>query len=226
MVIARSSSGDSIEVLQTVISQIEGVLAPYREREVIRTVQSLTGRGGSGMAVVIVLLVLAAQFESITSAVSIMVTVPFGIAAAVLAISFSGGSLNYYSQIGLVLLVGVMAKNGILIVKFANQLRAAGQDIDSAIRDAMRLRIRPVMMTMVSTVLGGLPLVLASNAGAEARAAVGWVIVGGLGFATIFTLMPTPAAYRLIAGFGMAPGAAASALDAELAAARAGSEPL
>ncbi|SIT18473.1 efflux RND transporter permease subunit [Paracoccus saliphilus] len=179
-----------------------------------------------GVAFLIVLLVLAAQFESITSAVSIMVTVPFGIAAAVLAISFSGGSLNYYSQIGLVLLVGVMAKNGILIVEFANQLRAAGQDIDSAIRDAMRLRIRPVMMTMVSTVLGGLPLVLASGAGAEARVAVGWVIVGGLGFATVFTLVLTPAAYRLIAGFGMAPGAAASALDAEIAAARAGSEPL
>lgn len=90
-----------------------------------------------GVAFLIVLLVLAAQFENITSAVSIMVTVPFGIAAAVLAISLSGGTLNYYSQIGLVLLVGVMAKNGILIVEFANQLRAAGQNIDSAIRDAI-----------------------------------------------------------------------------------------
>ena len=179
-----------------------------------------------GVAFLIVLLVLAAQFESITSAVSIMVTVPFGIAAAVLAISLTGGTLNYYSQIGLVLLVGVMAKNGILIVEFANQLRAAGQDIDSAIRDAMRLRIRPVMMTMISTVLGGLPLVLASGAGAEARAAVGWVIVGGLGFATVFTLVLTPAAYRLIAGVGKTPGAAASALDAEIAATRASPEPL
>ncbi|ASM75006.1 MULTISPECIES: efflux RND transporter permease subunit [Roseobacteraceae] len=177
-----------------------------------------------GVAFLIVLLVLAAQFESVTSAVSIMVTVPFGIAAAMLAISLTGGSLNYYSQIGLVLLVGVMAKNGILIVEFANQLRAAGQDIDSAIRDAMLLRIRPVMMTMVSTVLGGLPLVLATGAGAEARAAVGWVIVGGLGFATVFTLVLTPAAYRLIAGMGKKPGAASSALDAEIATARAGSE--
>jgi multidrug efflux pump subunit AcrB len=168
------------------------------------------------VAFLIVLLVLAAQFESITSAVTIMLTVPFGVAAAILAIMFTGGSLNYYSQIGLVLLVGVMAKNGILIVEFANQLRAAGQDVDSAIRDAMRLRIRPVMMTMVSTVLGGLPLILATGAGAEARIAVGWVIVGGLGFATMFTLILTPTLYRLIARFGGTPGAASVALDAEI----------
>ena len=102
-----------------------------------------------GVALVVVFLVLAAQFESIASAVVIMLTVPFGLAAALFAISLSGGSLNYYSQIGLVMLIGVMAKNGILIVEFANQLREAGQDIDSAIRDALRLRIRPVMMTMV-----------------------------------------------------------------------------
>ncbi len=168
------------------------------------------------VAFVIVLLVLAAQFESVSSAIAIMLTVPFGVAAAILAIAMSGGTLNYYSQIGLVLLVGVMAKNGILIVEFANRLRAAGQDIDNAIRDAMRLRIRPVMMTMVSTVLGGVPLILATGAGAEARTAVGWVIVGGLGFATVFTLVLTPALYRLVARFGATPGAASAALDEEL----------
>jgi multidrug efflux pump subunit AcrB len=86
-----------------------------------------------------------------------MLTVPFGLAAVLMAISPTGGSLNYYSQIGLAMLIGVMAQNGILIVEFANQLREAGQDIDSAIRDALSLRIRPVMMTMVSTVLGGFP---------------------------------------------------------------------
>lgn len=122
------------------------------------------------VAAIVVFLVLAAQFESIASAVVIILIVPFGLAAAVLAISITAGTLNYYSQIGLVLLIGVMAKNGILIVKFANQLRAAGQYIDSAIRNTLRLRIRPVMMTMVSTVFGGLPLVLSSGAGAEARA--------------------------------------------------------
>jgi hydrophobe/amphiphile efflux-1 (HAE1) family protein len=168
-----------------------------------------------GVAFVVVFLVLAAQFESIASAVVIMLTVPFGLAAALIAISISGGSLNYYSQIGLVMLIGVMAKNGILIVEFANQLREAGQDIDSAIRDALRLRIRPVMMTMVSTVFGGLPLILTSGAGAEARIAVGWVIVGGLGFATVFTLFLTPVFYRLIAVWGAEPGMAAKRLRRE-----------
>ncbi|MFW2589849.1 efflux RND transporter permease subunit [Sagittula sp. SSi028] len=173
-----------------------------------------------GVAMIVVFLVLAAQFESVTSAVVIMLTVPFGLAAAVLAISLSGGSLNYYSQIGLVMLIGVMAKNGILIVEFANQLREEGQNIDSAIRNAMRLRIRPVMMTMVSTIFGGLPLILTSGAGAEARIAVGWVIVGGLGFATVFTLFLTPVFYRLIAGWGAAPGAAAKRLETEVSAAQ------
>ncbi|WP_270731071.1 efflux RND transporter permease subunit [Shimia sp. Alg240-R146] len=168
-----------------------------------------------GVAAVVVFLVLAAQFESIPSAVVIILTVPFGLAAALFAIVITGGSLNYYSQIGLVLLIGVMAKNGILIVEFANQLREAGQDIDSAIRGAMRLRIRPVMMTMVSTVLGGLPLVLSTGAGAEARIAVGWVIVGGLGFATAFTLFLTPVFYRWIAGWGAKPGASIHRLQRE-----------
>ncbi|MBT0956640.1 efflux RND transporter permease subunit [Alphaproteobacteria bacterium KMM 3653] len=167
------------------------------------------------VALVVVLLVLAAQFESFASAVVIMLTVPFGLAAAVLAISLSGGSLNYYSQIGLVMLIGVMAKNGILIVEFANQLREKGEDIDTAIRNALRLRIRPVMMTMVSTVFGGLPLVMTSGAGAEARVAVGWVIVGGLGFATVFTLFLTPIFYRWIAVWGAAPGSAAKRLSEE-----------
>ena len=115
-----------------------------------------------------------------------------------------------------------MAKNGILVVEFANQLRERGQDVDSAIRDAVRLRIRPVMMTAVSTVFGGVPLVLASGAGAEARIAVGWVIVGGLGFATVFTLFLTPVFYRLIAPLGAAPGKAAQRLAAEKAAALSG----
>ncbi len=169
-----------------------------------------------GVALIVVLLVLAAQFESFASAVVIMMTVPFGMAAALLAISMTGGSLNYYSQIGLVMLIGVMAKNGILIVEFANQLREAGEDIDSAIRSALRLRIRPVMMTMVSTVFGGLPLIVTSGAGAEARIAVGWVIVGGLGFATVFTLFLTPIFYRWITVWGATPGGSAHRLKAEV----------
>jgi hydrophobe/amphiphile efflux-1 (HAE1) family protein len=169
-----------------------------------------------GVALLIVFLVLAAQFESFGSAIIIMLTVPFGLAAAVLAISLTGGSLNYYSQIGLVMLIGIMAKNGILIVEFANQLREQGQNVDSAIRDAVRLRFRPVMMTMISTVFGGLPLVFASGAGAEARIAVGWVVVGGLGFATVFTLFLTPVFYRLIAPICAVPGASSRKLENEI----------
>lgn len=169
-------------------------------------------------AILIVFLVLSAQFESFASALVIIITVPFGLGAALLAIYVTGGTLNYYSQIGLVILVGIMAKNGILIVEFANQQRAIGKDVDSAIRKAMALRLRPVLMTAVSTVCGGIPLVVGSGAGAEAREAVGWVVVGGLGFATVFTLFLTPALYRIIAPFGAAPGAPGRRLGDELGA--------
>jgi HAE1 family hydrophobic/amphiphilic exporter-1 len=153
-----------------------------------------------GFAIVVVFLVLAAQFESFVSAVVVMATVPLGLACAVFALILTGLSLNVYSQIGLVMLIGIMAKNGILIVEFANQLRDAGQDVRSAILDASTIRLRPVMMTMSSTVLGGVPLILSAGAGAEAREALGWVIVGGLGLATLFTLFLTPVAYLLFAG--------------------------
>jgi hydrophobic/amphiphilic exporter-1 (mainly G- bacteria), HAE1 family len=99
------------------------------------------------------------------------------------------------------MLIGIMAKNGILIVEFANQLRDKGADVKQAIFDASTIRLRPVMMTMTSTVLGGVPLIMSSGAGAEAREALGWVIVGGLGLATISTLYLTPVAYLLLAPF-------------------------
>ncbi len=151
-------------------------------------------------ALIIVILVLAAQFESFVAALILIATVPFGLAAAVFAILLTGGSLNIYSQIGLVMIVGLMAKNGILIVEFANQLRDAGQSVKEAIRNASLIRLRPVVMTMISTVLGGLPLILRGGAGSEAREALGWIIVGGLGFATIFTLFLTPVVFSLLAG--------------------------
>ncbi len=152
-------------------------------------------------ALVIVLLVLAAQFESFVSALILVATVPFGLAAAVFAMLLTGGSLNIYSQIGLVLLVGLMSKNGILIVEFANQLRDQGQSVLDAIYNASMIRLRPVVMTMISTVLSGLPLILTSGAGSEAREALGWIIVGGLGFATLATLFLTPVVFSLLAGF-------------------------
>ena len=151
------------------------------------------------IAFLIVFLVLAAQFESVISALVIMVTVPFGLAAAIFAILLTGGSLNVYSQIGLVLLVGVMAKNGILMVEFADQKRDEGASVADAIRTAAVTRLRPVTMTALAAVVGAFPLVIATGAGAEARLALGWVIIGGLGFATVFTLFLVPVAYRILA---------------------------
>jgi len=154
-----------------------------------------------GFAIVIILLVLAAQFESFMSAIIIMATVPLGLACAVFALLLTGTSLNVYSQIGLVLLVGIMAKNGILIVEFANQLRDRGLGVRDAIERASNIRLRPVVMTMICTIIGGVPLVLASGAGAEARISLGWVIVGGLGLSTVSTLFITPIAYLLLGRF-------------------------
>ena len=151
-------------------------------------------------AIVIVFLVLAAQFESFVSSTIILTTIPVGVAAAVTAIGLTGGTINVYSQIGIILLVGIMAKNGILIVEFAKQLHERGASVRDAIEGAYMRRLRPVMMTMISTVLAGLPLILAFGAGAESRMALGWAIIGGLGFATISTLFLTPVAYNLLAG--------------------------
>jgi len=172
-----------------------------------------------GFAILIVFLVLSAQFESFVSAVVVMATVPLGLACAVFALIFAGLSLNVYSQIGLVMLIGIMAKNGILIVEFANQLRDEGQDVASAIFDASTIRLRPVMMTMTSTVLGGVPLILSAGAGAEAREALGWVIVGGLGLATVSTLFLTPVAYLLLARFTTPKSENEARLNRELVAA-------
>lgn len=172
-----------------------------------------------GIALFVVFLVLAAQFESITSALVILFTVPFGLAAAALAIKLTGGTLNVYSQIGLVLVVGVMAKNGILIVEFANIRRDEGATVDAAIREAARTRLRPVMMTICAAVLGALPLIYAHGAGAESRLALGWVIIGGLGFATLFTLFLIPVAYRILAPWSKPRAAETQRLIEELKAA-------
>ena len=168
------------------------------------------------IAVLVVLLVLAAQFESVLSALVIVLTVPFGLAAAVFALHLTGTTLNIYSQIGLVMLVGLMAKNGILVVEFADQLRDRGRSVAEAIREAAMVRLRPVIMTMLSTVLGALPLVLASGAGAEARQAIGWVVFGGLGIATIFTLILIPVIYSLLAPLSKPRAHAGVRLDREL----------
>ncbi|PWK62936.1 efflux RND transporter permease subunit [Roseicyclus mahoneyensis] len=176
-----------------------------------------------GFAILVVFLVLSAQFESFVSAVVVMATVPVGIACAIFALVLTGLSLNIYSQIGLVMLIGIMAKNGILIVEFANQLRDGGASVRDAILDASTIRLRPVMMTMISTVLGGVPLILSFGAGAEAREALGWIIVGGLGLATVSTLYLTPVAYLLLAGLSKPKAEEEARLMRELDAATAAS---
>jgi multidrug efflux pump len=152
-------------------------------------------------AILIVFLVLAGQFESFMHPLIIMLSVPLAVAGALYSLWAVGFSLNIYSQIGIILLIGLMAKNGILIVEFANQLRDEGQSVREAVIDASVLRLRPIVMTIVSTVLGAVPLVLATGAGAESRAAIGTVIIGGLLFAGVLTLFLTPVLYDLMARF-------------------------
>jgi HAE1 family hydrophobic/amphiphilic exporter-1 len=126
-------------------------------------------------------------------------------------------TLNVYSQIGLILVVGIMAKNGILIVEFANQLRDRGQSVREAVENSANIRLRPVMMTMIATIIGGLPLILGDGAGAESRAALGWVMVGGLGLAMLLTLFLTPVAYLLFAGLSKPRAEEGRRLELELA---------
>jgi len=168
------------------------------------------------LALLVVFLVLAAQFESATSALVVTLVVPFGIAAAILALFLTGTSLNIYSQIGLVMLIGLMAKNSILLVEFADQMRDAGKSVTEAVIEAAEVRARPIVMTMMSTVLGGTPLILGSGAGAEARAAIGWVVFGGLGLAAGFTLFLTPVIYRLLAPLSKPRAHEAEKLEREL----------
>jgi multidrug efflux pump subunit AcrB len=169
-----------------------------------------------GLALLVVFLVLVAQFESVTSATVVMLSVPFGLAAAVFAMLASGTSVNLYSQIGLLLLVGVMAKNSILMVEFADQLRDAGRSVFDAALEAATTRLRPIVMTMSSTVLGALPLVLGGGPGAEARAAIGWVIFGGLSIAAVFTLFLTPVLYLGLARWSKPRARQGQQLAAEL----------
>jgi len=168
------------------------------------------------LALLIVFLVLAAQFESFIHPLVIMLSVPLAVAGAIYALFVAGLSLNVYSQIGIVLLIGLMAKNGILIVEFANQLRDEGMEVRDAVLEASVLRFRPIVMTVISTILGAVPLVLAAGAGAESRIAIGSVIVGGLGLALVLTLFLTPVLYNLLAGYSKPRSAIERALEREL----------
>ncbi len=163
------------------------------------------------LALAFIYLVLAAQFESFIDPFAIMLTVPLAMTGALAALLLAGGTLNVYSQIGLVTLVGLITKHGILIVAFANQLRADGRHARDAVMEAAVLRLRPILMTTGAMVLGAVPLALATGAGAESRRQIGWVIVGGMLFGTLLTLYVVPAAYVLLAKFKLSEPAVAPA---------------
>lgn len=183
--------------------------------------QAFREAGGSiylvfALTILVVYLLLAAQFESFIHPGVIIATVPLAVAGGLIGLVVMGQSMNLFSQVGLVMLVGLAAKNGILIVEFANQLRDAGAEIGVAIRDAARRRLRPILMTSIATVAGAVPLMLASGAGAGARAAIGVVIVFGVSIATAITLFLIPLLYSRLARFTGSPLTVTRKLERQL----------
>ena len=165
------------------------------------------------LALLVVYLVLAAQFESFIHPLVIMLTVPLAVLGALIGLWATGGTLNLFSQIGIVMLVGLAAKNGILIVEFANQLRDAGRSVREAIAEASAVRLRPILMTSAATVMGAVPLVVAGGPGSASRATIGVVIISGVAFATLLSLFVVPAFYALLAPFTRSPDALARKLE-------------
>jgi multidrug efflux pump len=151
------------------------------------------------LALLFIFLVLAAQFESFIDPFVILLAVPLSMVGALGALQLTGGTLNVFSQIGLITLVGLITKHGILIVEFSNQLRQQGHDVMTAVTQACALRLRPILMTTGAMVLGALPLALATGAGAESRQQIGWVIVGGMSVGTLLTIFVVPTIYTLFA---------------------------
>jgi multidrug efflux pump len=165
------------------------------------------------LALGFIYLVLAAQFESFRDPLIILVTVPLSMTGALGALWLTGGSLNVFSQIGLVTLVGLITKHGILIVEFANQLQERGLSRIEAAIESAGLRLRPILMTTGAMVLGALPLAIASGAGAESRQQIGWVIVGGMSFGTLLTLFVVPTVYSFLGQVHRAGGAVEAAAE-------------
>ena len=150
------------------------------------------------VSLVFIYLVLAAQFESWVHPLTIMFSVPLALTGALLAIFATGNNINLYSEIGIILLIGLVTKNGILMVDYANRLRAGGEELVGAAVKAAKIRFRPILMTSLAMIMGGLPLALASGPGSQSRQPLGWAVVGGLVFSTLFTLLVTPVFYILI----------------------------
>jgi multidrug efflux pump len=164
------------------------------------------------LALTVTFLVLAAQFESFVHPLVIMLTVPLGLVGAMFGLYATDSSLNIYSQIGIVMLIGLSAKNGILIVEFANQLRDKGVAFEQAIIDAAVQRLRPIIMTSLTTVMSAIPLVLASGPGSESRMVIGVVVFAGVSVATILTLFVIPCAYSMLARRTQSPQATSDKL--------------
>ena len=168
------------------------------------------------LGIAVVFLVLSAQFESFLHPLVIMLTVPLAMAGALLGLYLTGGTLNIFSQIGLIMLVGLAAKNGILIVEFINQRRDEGMAFDRAVVEASVTRLRPIVMTGITTAAGSVPLILAFGAGAETRTVIGTVVFSGVVAATLFTLFVVPVAYSVFARRTGSPGDVARRLEAEM----------
>ena len=212
------SLGEALDFLEAEAARAPEVAAVgYRGES-----QSFREAGGSiwlvfAFTILFVYLLLAAQFESFVHPAVIITTVPLAVGGGVIGLALMGQTLNLYSQVGIVMLVGLAAKNGILIVEFANQLRDAGSDIGEAIREASRRRLRPILMTSIATAAGAVPLMIASGAGAGARQAIGVVVVFGVSLATILTLFLIPVIYAAVARRTGSPGAVARILEQQLA---------
>jgi len=195
------SLGEAIAFMQQTLAEVApDVLFDYggQSREFIESSSALFVTGL--LALGFIYLVLAAQFESFRSPLIILLSVPLAMTGALLTLKLTGGTLNIYSKVGLITLIGLITKHGILIVEFANQMRDKGHELQQAVVEAAVLRLRPILMTTGAMVLGAIPLALASGAGAESRIQIGWVIVGGMTFGTLLTLFVVPVVYTYIAG--------------------------
>jgi multidrug efflux pump len=195
------SQGQALEFLDETAKK---VLKPGYSTDLNGSLREFKNSQGSlglvfGLALLFIFLVLAAQFESFIDPFVIMLSVPMSMIGALLALQWAGGSLNVYSQIGLITLVGLITKHGILIVEFTNQLRGTGLSMVEALIKASTQRLRPILMTTGAMVLGALPLALSTGAGAESRIQIGWVIVGGMSLGTLLTIFVVPTMYSLFA---------------------------
>jgi multidrug efflux pump len=212
------SLGEALDFLETQAAASPEVMAVgYRGES-----QAFREAGGSIyfvflLTILVVYLLLAAQFESFVHPGVIITTVPLAVAGGLIGLAVMGQTMNLFSQVGLVMLVGLAAKNGILIVEFANQLRDSGRDVGEAVREAARRRLRPILMTSIATVAGAVPLMLASGAGAAARTAIGVVIVWGVSLATLITLFLIPLLYSRLARYTGSPLAVTRRLEGQLA---------